>query len=139
MCSARIHFQFSIGHNIDSQQSGRLDGDDLVIVSMQNEHGDVHFLQVLCVVLLPRLDAVIDSLEAAHHALLEPGVDQSLALDGTLAVEAEERAGGDVDEELSAVLEHGAAEAVEDRYRQALGVALGLQHLWRNGADENGL
>jgi hypothetical protein len=78
-------------------------------------------------------------LDAAHHSLPPPVVDDPLRHRRSWAVEAIERAGGDVAVELGAVEGGAVTEAVEHRDRQATGIGLGLQHQWRHGADEHRL
>jgi hypothetical protein len=67
---------------------------------------------------------------AAHHPLAPPIVDDTLRHLGTGTVEAVERSGRHIAEELSAVGGEGGAEAVEDFDWQAAGIGWSLQHDW---------
>src|SRR6267142_2809574 len=76
----------------------------LVVVAVQDEHGDVDRLQVLGEVgLREGLDAVVLRLRAAHHSLAPPVVDQALRDLRARTVESVERAGRNVEVELRAV------------------------------------
>lgn len=127
----------AVRHHIDCLVRAGLDGNNLIIVSHQDQNRNVHLLQVFSVILLPRLGAIMHSFEAAHHALLEPAVNQSLALLCALAIEPKEGTTWNVDEELCSILNHGLSEAVEDWRRNTFGVVLGLHHLRWIRADEH--
>src|SRR3546814_7003635 len=85
------------------------------------------------------LDAVVVGLGAADHALPPPFLDQALADLRAVAVEAIERARGDIEVELRPVLGQCLAEPVEHLDGKTAGVAGLLHHDWRNCADENQL
>lgn len=81
---------------------------------MKNKHRDLNTLQILDEVCLREdCDAVLRTLETARHSLAIPIPDQALTRCCILAVEAEEWAAGDIDEELGSVFHHGVSEAVE--------------------------
>ena len=142
MRSTLIDLQRPLGQKFDGDLRRIINRHDLVVRPMQNQDGNVHLLQVLGTVRLGEdCDAVVRVLEPAHHALLPPGPDQSLAdlVLVEVAIEAEEGARRDVDEELGAVFDHCRAEAVEYLHWQATWIRVGLEHERWHGADENRL
>src|SRR5699024_11955545 len=76
----------------------------------------IYLLQVLREVSFREgLDAIVMGLGAANHALAPPVLDQALADLCSLAVEAVERPGGDVEIKLRAVLGECLARSEERR------------------------
>ena len=110
----------------------------LVTRSVQDQDRDIQTLEVLFKIRLrQRLDAVVDVLEAGHHALLPPGPDLPVGHFGGVAVVIEKGSAGDVDEELRAVFDQGRAIEVEGLDRHAIGVGVGLDHLRRDCANQD--
>lgn len=102
---------------------------------MNHNDRNVDLLQVLSQIGLGEdFDTIVGILESAHGTLLPPAPDLALADLGALTVEAEERPGGDVDEELRSVFFHGSPETVKDTHLRALGVGVGFEHQRRDGA-----
>lgn len=132
--------QFGVFDQAFALKPRRLDRHDLVVVAMDDQGGDVEFLQVLAKVgFREGLDAVEGVFMATHHALHPESVDQPLGRCGAGAVEAEERAAGHVLVELRTVGDGAGTEAVEDFDWQALGVGLGFQHQWWHRRNQPGL
>src|SRR5262245_44373874 len=92
MRSARMDLEFGALDDLGALCSGRLERHDLVIVAMDDQCRLVDLLEVISVVDLGEfLDAVVEALCAAQHALQPEGFAQALVDLGTGAVEAVER------------------------------------------------
>ncbi len=109
-------------------------------IPMNDQNWNINLLKILPQICLGEdADAIVPVLEATHHALLPPAPNQSLANLGTLTVVAEERTGGNIEEELRTVCYHRGSEAIENALWCASWVAVGPEHEWRDGANQNGL
>lgn len=129
-----------MAQQLDRLQPSSLNGNNLVVIAVKHQDGNINPLQVLGKVRLGKiLDAVVGGFEARIHALLPPAPDLALALVRVGPVESEKGAGGHIQEELAAVLVHGLPERVEDGLVGALRVGLGLEQQRRHGSDEDGL
>src|SRR5690606_24775028 len=96
------------------EQGGVPDRHDLIVVTVHNQRRHLGRFQVLGEVRLGEsLDAVVVRLDAAHHALAPPVLYRSLGYFSTRPVEAVERAGWNIEEELGAIGGEGGAETVE--------------------------
>ncbi len=114
MREARIGLQRAVLQQLDRLVSRICNRNDLVVFAVQNEcrHGDC--LQVLGLVGLGEsLDAIIMGLGAAHHALTPPVLDDPFVHGHAITVEAIERTGWHIPEELRAVCGQSGTEAVK--------------------------
>lgn len=71
--------------------------------------------------------------------MLPPRPDLALTDVCTGSVKPKERAGGDVDEELGAILDHGVSEGIKDLHRHTDRIRIGLDHARRDGRHQHGL
>lgn len=107
---------------------------------MQDQHRNVHLLQILREICLrKRLDAIISTLETAHHPLRPPALYHALADLRAVAIEAEEWTAGDIEEELRSIFQHRSPEPVEDVYGKSAGIGSRLEHKWWDGTDQDSL
>jgi hypothetical protein len=137
--AAGVDFESGAGDEFRRTESSGADGDDLIVISVDDERGDVEFLEVCGEVGFGEgFDAIVGALVAAHHALPPEGIDHALGGFGAGAVEAEEGSTGEVLVKLGTVGERGGADAVENFQGQAAGIGFGLEHERRDGADEDG-
>ena len=124
--ATRVNFQFTVRNQLHHLVRTRLNGYNLVIVSLDNEDWNVHALQVLRMVCLPGSDTIERGFEAGLHSLLEPGIDETLAYFGAWSIESEKGTCWDVPEELSAVFDHSRPKTIEHRQGNAVWALLGL-------------
>ena len=104
MREARVDFQRAVFQQFGGQYPGIFMGDDLVVVTVHDQNGDLDALQVFGEIGLgKRHDPVIVRLGTAHHALPPPVQDDALGRLGAWAVIAVERSSGNVLVELCPV------------------------------------
>ena len=116
-----------------------VDGDDLVVVALDDEQGNIDLLQVVVEVGLGELlDAVVGGLQADLHAHEPEGIQGPLRDCAARPVGAVERL-AQVLVELGTVAENPLADPVEDIDGQAAGIARGLEHDRWHSPDEHGL
>ena len=107
---------------------------------MQDQHRNVHLLQILGEICLRnRLDAIISALDTAHHRLRPPAQYHALAHLRAVAIEAEDRTAGKIEEELRSIFQHRGPEPVEDVDGNSTGIGGRLEHERRDGADQDSL
>src|SRR5215213_2696828 len=101
--AARIDLDLGALDDLRSLFRRRLDRNDLVVIAMDHERRLVDLLEILCVVDLGEFtDAVILTLDAAHHALKPEGFAQAFVDRRAISIKAIER-NGEILEELRAV------------------------------------
>ncbi len=129
MGAAGIDLEFGVWDEFHRLMSGGTDGDNLVVIPVDDESRHIEPLQIFCEIRLGEsLDAVIRVLVPGHHPLRPPGLDQALRNLGPRTVEAEEGTAGHVQEELRPVSQIGLAEAVKHLHGQTAGTGLCLEH-----------
>src|ERR1700728_2234922 len=113
-------------------------GDDLVVVAVHDEGGDVHFFEVVVEVgFREGLDAVVLALDAASHALIPEVFADAFRDFGAGSVVSEEWQ-REILPELGAVAGGAGSDAVKDREGKAAGILVGLEHDGRYRTDEDG-
>ncbi len=137
MGRARVDLEHGMWHQPRRRPSGRIDRHDLVVVAVDHQQRHVDGAQVPGEIGLgKRLDAVVGVLVAGQHALHPERVDHSLRGLGAGAVEAEERAAGEIAVQLRAVGDRRGANAIEDVDGQPSRVGCRLEHEGRDGGDQ---
>ena len=107
---------------------------------MDDHDWDINLFEIVPQIGLgEHVDTIIRILETTHHTLLPPSPDQPLADLGTFAVEAEERSGGNIEEELRTVCFHRVSEAIEDALGCAQRVGVRFEHQWWDSTNDDGL
>lgn len=91
-----VNLQPPVLKQLNSRERASLDGHHLVIIALDDEHGDAHALEVPPQIRLPAPQTVVGGLEPRLHALPEPIVDHALAFLGPGAIESKERPRGHV-------------------------------------------
>src|SRR4029079_1470266 len=130
--------QPSVLEQLDPDQGGISDRNDLVVIAMQQKHRHIDRLQVFGEVGLRKgLDAVVVSLDPTLHPLAPPVPDNALDRLNTRSVEAVERTLSDIEIKLGTVGGEASAILVEHLDRQAPGIAFALEHDRRDGADQH--
>src|SRR5229473_756128 len=136
MRKAGIDFQRRIFHELRGQRRRIRDGNDLVVITMENQCRNINLLEIVTEVgLRERLDAVIVSFDSAHHSLqpkmlLNPF--RNLRAWTVVAIERQRK----VFIELRPVSRDPGADAVEHFHRQAARIRSCFQHEGRYSADQ---
>ena len=138
MRTSRVNLQRPFLQVLDRQRSRSLNWHNLIQLPMQDQNRNVNLLQILRVIILPGDRSIIDSFEAAQHALLIPTINQTLGRRRTGEIIAEERASWDIGEQLGTVGDHAGARSIEPGNIPSFGVVLFQEHARRRSADENG-
>lgn len=113
---------------------------DLVVVTVDYEHRHVDRLQIFSEVgFRERLDALVGSLGAAHHALSPPVADESLRHFRARPVESIERAARDIEVKLSTVGGEGRTVTVEYLDWRPARIGSLLDHHRRDSVDQHGI
>src|SRR5216684_5436355 len=137
MWKAGIDFQRRIVHELRGQSRRNRDGNDLVVITMENQCRNINLLEIVTEVgLRERLDAVIVSFDSAHHSLQPPMLPNAFRSLRAWTVVAIERK-GKVLVELRLILRNPGADAVERFHRQAARIRSRFHHEGRYSADQD--
>ncbi|EGJ73767.1 putative bromoperoxidase [Streptomyces sp. Tu6071] len=138
MGAALVDLEFGAGDELGRLLAGGLERDDLVVVAVHDEGGDVELLEIL-VEVGPRegVDAGHPALDGLVHGHEPERVLVALGDLVALAVGAEEADRG-VAPELRALGEDAVLDVVEDALGDALGVVGALEHERRDRREQDG-
>ncbi len=116
-----------------------MDGDDLVVLAMQDKCRHVDLLEILGEVgLREGPDGLIGVLEAGLHAPQPKLIQDPLGHLGAGPVRAVELA-RKVPVELRSIVEHAGEQSFEQLERQALGIRVCRRQVWRHRGDQDDL